>query len=61
MSIGRQESTIFIRDESVHEILDDEKYLYLKSRLTDSIFFKTESEATKCLKFVDAALFGEQK
>lgn len=61
MTTGRQEATIFIHDNSVHEILDNEKYSYLKSRLTDSVFFKTEAEAIKCLKFIDAVLFGERK
>lgn len=60
-SAGSKEATIFIEDDSVHAILDNERYKHLDSRLTDSVFFKTEPEAIACLKFIDSTLFGVQK
>ncbi len=58
---GSKEATIFIDDKSVHTILDDERFKHLNSRLTDSVFFKTDLEAIECLKFIDSTLFGMQK
>lgn len=61
MNPGSKKATIFLNDDSVHTILDDERYKHLKSRLTDSVFFETESEAIACLKFIDSTLFGVQQ